>query len=63
MYYRYMNVSKYQMRDKDREREAALTWLHRQMAWEQVLNRLRHQAGVSGVAAPSLVAGVERPAA
>jgi hypothetical protein len=42
-----MIVSKYQSRDGGPEREAALTWLHRQMAWEQVLNRLRREAGVS----------------
>ncbi|HXW31906.1 MAG TPA: hypothetical protein VEJ21_02350 [Acidimicrobiales bacterium] len=35
-----------QERDVGNERAAAVSWLRRQMAWEQVLRRLRQEAGV-----------------
>ncbi len=44
-YHRYVIVSEYRKRDCA-ERQAAMSWLQRQMAWEQVLGRLRRQAGV-----------------
>lgn len=42
-----MIVSEYHSREKGRE-NGAIGWLQRQMAWEQVLDRLRREAGVAG---------------
>lgn len=63
-YHRYVIVSQYQTRSEEPEREAALTWLQRQMTWERVLNRLRNEAGI-GVPAPAVHDQVvpDRPAA
>lgn len=58
-----MFVSRYQTRSEGQEQEAALTWLHRQMAWERVLNRLREEAGVPAVSTRDDGAIPDRPAA
>jgi hypothetical protein len=42
-----MFVSKEQERTKGGERQVAIGWLGRQLAWEHVLNRLRVAAGVA----------------
>lgn len=59
-----MIVSRCQTRNGGPEQQAALTWLHRQMAWEQVLNRLRREAGVpAGPARDEGSVVPDRPAA
>ena len=58
-----MFVSRYQTRSGGPEREAALTWLHRQMTWEKVLNRLREEAHIPGATTGEHHAVPDRPAA
>lgn len=59
-----MFVSKEQERTQAGERQEAIGWLGRQLAWERVLNRLREAAGVAAppqvIAASAATAGDER---
>jgi hypothetical protein len=47
-------VSQDQNRERSPEREAAVDWLRHQIAWEQVLGRLRREAGVDAGASAGL---------
>lgn len=58
MYHRYMIVSQRHLSDGAAE---GLSWLQRELEWEQVLGRLRRAAGVPG--APAADRDRERPAA